>query len=616
MSEQRQIVDSCHMDEEAENRDEICSSPAYSMTDFDEFMEEDDILDDKEVTEMLHQDINEVISQVCQSILFPEDLEGEEDFGEREDQSILFHKDLEREEDFGEREDGWITDTTSIFSEESIRCSSSASFSYSYAAMTETAISVVSQAIEKAVKTVQSTDAVKNLEENEAEKIVQSTESFQTLENTEVVRTIKDSNAPQSRPSSRPLGLVEEEQDITPEDAVNVVPAPLSTSSFLPAHQMDEIPEAERQLLVQTVDQEKVTSSPSHLFQDSCDGVLKGFSPGPSDDDGHVALSQEDKEAVADWQLVLNSPTITTLIRRFFQSLDDEQWREVSEGVYNWNVKEQLTDMCTDLLKFISESVAQKVLQFLHLRSPLCSVNLTEFFGITEYSMQRCLESSFSQALSDIVGADNPGVISPKFTEDMAREITDELNSILSVAKQASLESESSSLPIPVSCLVSKDRAAKKTLEGAISTMKSFLTGRGITVKRRIHRDEGSPDTNKEETPARGGKRQRMKSWKRWFRFWSRNKTEPIPLTNSCEATTSASSESKSDLNNSWSYSEETPSTTSPHQPQPDSEVLDDQADIKDTKSKRSKLFLFGLLTKASADNRTRSPPLWTKFLP
>lgn len=222
------------------------------------------------------------------------------------------------------------------------------------------------------------------------------------------------------------------------------------------------------------------------------------------------------------------------------------QWAEVSEGVYNQDVKEQLTGMCTDVQMFISDSVAKNVLQAIHqgqdypsgtlsLTNSLSSAPLTEYFGITEHNVQRNLKSAFSQALCDIVGADTPGRISPTFTETITAEVIDKVNSVLSVAIQGSLDGGSSGITAAASCPVSKDRAAKKTLEGAISTMKSFLTGRGTVMKRKIQTDKSLDHDSKEETPM-GGCKSKKSQWKRCFSGWRREKILPAQLEHLDEA--------------------------------------------------------------------------------
>lgn len=198
--------------------------------------------------------------------------------------------------------------------------------------------------------------------------------------------------------------------------------------------------------------------------------------------------------------------------------------------------------MCTDVLRFISESVTKQVLQAIHqdqssnndtmtLRSPLSSAPLIDSLGITEYNMQRSLESSFSQALCDVFGTDTTGRISPKFTEAIAGEVINEINSVLSVAIQVSLDRSCHSVTAAACDQVTNDRAAKKTLEGAISTMKSFLTGQGTAMRRRIQTDKVSDFDSKEVTPASGCKGKRKKSqWKRCFSGWQRKKIQAVPL--------------------------------------------------------------------------------------
>ncbi|XP_044052028.1 flocculation protein FLO11-like [Siniperca chuatsi] len=443
------------------------------------------------------------------------------------------------------------------------------------------------------VKTPEATEPVKTLQPTEAVKTLQSTEAVKTSEATEPVKTLQPTEAVKTPDATKPVKTPEATEPVktlqpteavktpeatepvkTPEatEPVKTLPSPSSTSSFPPADQVNEIPQSQSQPLAKTAtDFQEARSSKSCQSRESHDGV-------PSENNGNLADSQEDKEAAADCQLVLNS-SITALIRRFFQSLSKEQWREVSEGVYNRDVKEQLTDMCTDVLRFISESVAKNVLQAIRqdqgstfgtltLRSPLYSAPLTEYLGITEYNMQRSLESSFSQALCDVVGADTPGRISPKFTEAIAGEVIDEVNSVLSVAIQDSLDGGSSSITAAASCLVSKDRAAKKTLEGAITTMKSFLTGRGTAIRRRIQADKALNHDTKEETPAGGCKGKRKKSqWKRCFSGWWRRKIQAVPLEHLDEAVRSTSavltSRSTKESKQGSHCSQEMPSTTS-----------------------------------------------------
>ncbi|XP_069366285.1 uro-adherence factor A-like [Paralichthys olivaceus] len=61
--------------------------------------------------------------------------------------------------------------------------------------------------------------------------------------------------------------------------------------------------------------------------------------------------------------LNLTSSAIAPVIRRFFDNLTEEQWRELSEGEYNVDMKELLISMCVDVMSVISESVIRTTLQ-------------------------------------------------------------------------------------------------------------------------------------------------------------------------------------------------------------------------------------------------------------
>ncbi len=208
-------------------------------------------------------------------------------------------------------------------------------------------------------------------------------------------------------------------------------------------------------------------------------------------------------------------------------------------------MKKQLIDMCAKVLRFISESVAKNILEatsgILTLWSHLSSAPLTEYFGITQDHMQKTLENSFNQALCDIIGEQNPGKISPKFTEAIAAEVIDEVNSVLSMTMQASVDGGSPSITAAASCWVPKDRYKKAALEGALTTMKSFLTGRGTAVKRRIQTGQVLDVDSKKET--RGKKFQ----WKRCFSGRQRKKIQPAPLKPFDEESSVAQSQPDSD---------------------------------------------------------------------
>ncbi|XP_050926237.1 uncharacterized protein LOC108875805 [Lates calcarifer] len=245
---------------------------------------------------------------------------------------------------------------------------------------------------------------------------------------------------------------------------------------------------------------------------------------GPSEEDGRTLVSQGGNEAAADQTVVMNSSTMSLVIMRFFQSLTEEQWREVSEGVFNRDVKEKLIDMCVDVLKFTSDSVIRNVLESL----AQSSTSSDTFTLKTPSEIQRSVESSFSQAVCDIVGTDIPVRISPEFTEAIATAVLEVVTPVLSVAVQASVDERSTIATAPASLQVSKDKVAKKTLAGAISTMKSLLTGRGAVIKRRVMSQQGLEPNKDEETPATGRNKKKNESvWRRCFRL--KRKIQPFP---------------------------------------------------------------------------------------
>ncbi|XP_028451734.1 uncharacterized protein LOC114567040 [Perca flavescens] len=446
--------------------------------------------------------------------------EGQEEYektetGRQTNQSPLNQKISEKEaEGFRESEDVWIPKTGSTFRlstrpVESRRATSSAFCSFTTSAMFEVANTIDGQVIETAIRTLESIDS-----DGKAESPASKT-FFKNIRTTWKKRFGKKQRKKIATVSDCHKG--QKEQDEAPA-----------------GHQMS--------FGLQQLFAEPLEVKPSEADNDLVMTIY--LPPEKSEEDGHSVFSHEENKAAADQQLVLDSSTIAAIITRFFQSLSEEQWREVSEGVYNQDVKEQLIYMCTDVLRFISDSVIKIVLQSmcqlsatsgtLTLRRPLSLKNLLEYLN---YNFENSLESSFSQALCEIIGADTPVRISPKFTEAIVGEVIEEVNSAISVAIQASLDGGSSGATVPASCQMSKDRAAKKTLAGAIATMKSFLTGRGTAVKRRIQTKSGlEPDVKEVST------KKKESLWKRFFRGRQR-KVQPVAVEDLNVAAMSASAD-------------------------------------------------------------------------
>ncbi|XP_071342289.1 uncharacterized protein [Trachinotus anak] len=234
--------------------------------------------------------------------------------------------------------------------------------------------------------------------------------------------------------------------------------------------------------------------------------------------------------------------------------LMDRQWREVSEGVYNRGVKDKLIDLCVDVLNFIADSVIKIILESIGqlsttscisiLKYPISSEHLLEIFNC---DIQRSLENSFSRAVCNTIGADIPASISPEFTEGITTEAFVLVNPVLSMAIQASMDQGSSRAIAPARSQVAKDRAAK-TLAGAISTMKSILTGRGNAVKKRIMTQKASETNNEEETPGttRGGNNWKTEPVWRCFSARQRRQVIPVPLQDLNGSSSSPQSKKKS----------------------------------------------------------------------
>ncbi|XP_034538784.1 uncharacterized protein LOC117812240 [Notolabrus celidotus] len=242
----------------------------------------------------------------------------------------------------------------------------------------------------------------------------------------------------------------------------------------------------------------------------------------------------EKDEFAADQQLVLKSSEIAAITMRFFQSLSDEQWREVSEGVYNKDVKEQLLDMCTDVIQYITDFVIRAVLQSIHrdsittdaftMRSPQFPELMEDFYC----NIKDTFESSFGQALQDILGEDNPVKVAPEFSQAITGDVINEVNSALSVASQCSIDVDSPCTVVPVSSKNLKDKTTNKTLGGAVSTLQSLLTGRVTAIKRQMQTIKRSDSDVKEETETKVCQTKRKMSLrKRCSSAWHKNRVQP-----------------------------------------------------------------------------------------
>ncbi|XP_034558090.1 uncharacterized protein LOC117826262 isoform X2 [Notolabrus celidotus] len=270
--------------------------------------------------------------------------------------------------------------------------------------------------------------------------------------------------------------------------------------------------------------------------------VSKDKSPTPERSPG-----KEEEPAVAseNQQLVFESSEISAILERFFQSLSEEQWREVSEGVYNEGVKELLVVLCIDVLNFITNSVIKIVYQSIHQssttsdvltpKSQTSSTRLTENFND---KIQGSFEKSFSQALHDVVGVDTHVRISSEFSQAIVGDVVREVTSALHTLIQAPLDEDFTGTPVPASCRVPKDEAGRKTLAGVIATMRSFLTGRVTSIKRKVL-TKCSAEESKEKPTVQTWANQ----WERCFSASHRGRVHPYTSPDLDAADTSARAE-------------------------------------------------------------------------
>ncbi|CAJ1054010.1 uncharacterized protein LOC114567040 [Xyrichtys novacula] len=237
-------------------------------------------------------------------------------------------------------------------------------------------------------------------------------------------------------------------------------------------------------------------------------------------------VASPNKVAAEDVVIDLEHSEIAAIIRGLFQSLSEEQWREVSEGVYNIDVKEQLVKMCTDVLQYSADSIIRHLYRSILkssplsetfiLRSPLSRKHLPEKFN---QDIQRDFERIFEQAFHDVLGGDTQVTISPELGKALAAEVLQAVNTDLF---QAPLAENLCDTP-PASRKLSTD---KTTLTSAIATMRSILTGRAMVIKMKTQK-KSSEIHPEEDSTARDEHIPKKKSfWKR-LTAWRKKKVSP-----------------------------------------------------------------------------------------
>ncbi len=224
--------------------------------------------------------------------------------------------------------------------------------------------------------------------------------------------------------------------------------------------------------------------------------------------------------------------------------------------------------MCTAVLRFISESVTKNILEatsgILTLWSP-SHLSPSTSISLKTTCQQVWKVTSARLFVMLLVQTTMEGFQTNSQRPQQEKSLMRSTLSYQWQCKPLWMEDPQASLLPAAGC----QRTEQKRLwTRAITTMKSFLAGRGTAVKSRIQTDKVLEDYNsKEETLAGGYEGKRKKSqWKRCFSGWQRKNIQPAPLKPLDEPVRSASTELTSwdtgDSKQGSCCSQETPSTT------------------------------------------------------
>ncbi|XP_059215982.1 uncharacterized protein LOC131993920 isoform X2 [Centropristis striata] len=243
--------------------------------------------------------------------------------------------------------------------------------------------------------------------------------------------------------------------------------------------------------------------------------------PGPSGQTGHPeGLQQDHIEAALAQHLGLRNILIS-IITKFFDSLPNE-WDEISKGVFNSEVQEELVNISVQFLRMVIEVITDILSAAMNDLPPqpdtsarsspfsgqACGVfgqrRLSELLGdnfvITDDHLQLCLKNDFVEAFREIVCADLPVNITPQFTGIVARALTKEVDSVLSETIKASQSDRSSK--VHSTCFKSSCcRACRKvfvaqTLKSLLTQFKTFMTPKHLGCERK---DVKSTEETKKE---------------------------------------------------------------------------------------------------------------------
>ncbi|XP_038553926.1 microtubule-associated protein 1B-like [Micropterus salmoides] len=249
--------------------------------------------------------------------------------------------------------------------------------------------------------------------------------------------------------------------------------------------------------------------------------------------------SQGDSSAAAEAQLTGLKNTLYTIIKGFFDNFTERQRSEMSNGVYNMDVKKKLVDFGTEVIRLIIEAITNMLSKPIDEFPP--PYNMTKrgsaFSPVcgTETVGQNLPLEHFWE---NVTGQDNiqqslKGSFGEAFTLAIVKSITDEVNPVLSETIQASLAGGTSNVHAATCCQFSTCGACKEMLAGVTQVMNSFLTGLGTASKKTIQTERtqkhSGHETKDDRVASAHHKKVHMKKSPCWSfgRKWRKNKVQP-----------------------------------------------------------------------------------------
>ncbi|XP_045885558.1 microtubule-associated protein 1B-like isoform X3 [Micropterus dolomieu] len=249
--------------------------------------------------------------------------------------------------------------------------------------------------------------------------------------------------------------------------------------------------------------------------------------------------SQGDSSAAAEAQLTGLKNTLYTIIKGFFDNFTERQRSEMSNGVYNMDVKKKLVDFGTEVIRLIIEAITNMLSKPIDefpppynmtkrgsAFSPVCG---TETVG-QNLPLQHFWENVTGQ---DNIQQSLKGSFGEAFTLAIVKSITDEVNPVLSETIQASLAGGTSNVHAATCCQFSTCGACKEMLAGVTQVMNSFLTGLGTASKKTIQTERtqkhSGHETKDDRVASAHHKKVHMKKSPCWSfgRKWRKNKVQP-----------------------------------------------------------------------------------------